>query len=223
MIPSPLIQILLVDDHAIVSEGYKSLLEKQPSLKIVAIAKDGETAYSLYKELTPDLVIMDLSLPGQGGLATIAQIRQFNSKAKVLVFSMHQNPALALKSTQAGASGYVTKSSLPDVLIRAIYDVHKGKIALSPDIAQSLAMEQLGGDSAALAELTVREFEILRMLVEATSTEVIAQTLHISPKTVSNCHYIIKRKLGVANDIELTRLAIKMNLLNPLDLSIYSA
>lgn len=219
MTPSPLIKILLVDDHAIVSEGYKALLEKQPSLKIVAIARDGETGYSLYKELAPDLVVMDLSLPGQGGLASIAQIKRFNPKAKILVFSMHQNPALALKATQAGAIGYVTKSSLPDVLIRAIYDVHNDKVALSPDIAQSLAMEQLGSDSAALAELTVREFEILRMLVEATPTDSIAQTLHISPKTVSNYHYIIKRKLGVTNDIELTRLAIKMNLINPLALS----
>ena len=213
------IKILLVDDHAIVREGYKALLEKQSNMEIVAEATSGEEAYSLYKEHGPNLVIMDLSLPGQGGLATISQIRKYRSDAKILVFSMHQNPALALKTTQAGARGYVTKSSLPDILIRAIYDVHKGGIALSPDIAQTLAMEQLGGESAALAELTVREFEILRMLVEARSTNIIAETLNISPKTVSNCHYLIKRKLGVANDIELTHLAIKMNVINLLDLS----
>ena len=97
--------------------------------------------------------------------------------------------------------------------------MYKGRIALSPDIAQALAFEQLGGENATLAELTVREFEILRMLVEAKSTQNIAETLNISPKTVSNAHYIIKRKLGVNSDIELTHLAIKMNIINLLDLS----
>ena len=121
--------------------------------------------------------------------------------------------------TRAGALGYVTKSSSPDVLIRAIHDVYAGRLTLSADIAQALALEKLGGDSIALQELTVREFDILRMLVDARSTDDIAQTLNISPKTVANSHYMIKRKLGVASDIELTRLAIKMNIINLLDLS----
>ncbi|MEE9397361.1 MAG: response regulator transcription factor [Methylococcales bacterium] len=213
------IKIMLVEDHAIVREGYRSLLGKQPDMEIIAEAADGEEAYILYKELKPNLVVMDLSLPGQGGLATIVRIRKFNSEANILVFSMHQNPVLALKSTQAGARGYVTKSSPPDVLIRAIYDVHRGRIALSADIVQALALEQLGGENGALAELTIREFEILRMLVEAKSTNDIAKTLNISPKTVSNSHYLIKRKLGVTSDIELTRLAIKLNVINLLELS----
>lgn len=213
------IKIMLVEDHAIVREGYRSLLGKQPDMEIIAEAADGEEAYILYKELKPNLVVMDLSLPGQGGLATIVRIRKFNSGANILVFSMHQNPVLALKSTQAGARGYVTKSSPPDVLIRAIYDVHRGRIALSADIVQALALEQLGGENGALAELTIREFEILRMLVEAKSTNDIAKTLNISPKTVSNSHYLIKRKLGVTSDIELTRLAIKLNVINLLELS----
>jgi len=208
------IKILLVDDHAIVREGYRSLLEKQPNMEIIAEACSGEEAYILYKKYQPNLVIMDLSLPGQGGLASISRIRKYNSKAKILVFSMHQNPALALKSTQAGASGYITKSSQPDVLISAIYDVHNGLTALSPDIAKALAYEQLGSEGSALAELTVREFDILRMLVEARTTGDIAETLNLSPKTVSNCHYLIKRKLGVSNDIELIHLAIKMNVIN---------
>ncbi len=213
------IRIMLVDDHAIVREGYRSLLKKQSSMEVIAEAASGEEAYILYKEYNPNLVIMDLSLPKQGGLATISRIRKYHAEAKILVFSMHQNPALALKSTQAGARGYVTKSSLPDVLIRAIHDVHNGRIALSADIAQALALEQLGGENAALAELTVREFEILRMLVEAKPTSEIAQILNISPKTVANCHYLIKNKLGVSSDIELTHLAIRLNVINPLQLS----
>lgn len=217
MTSSQIIKILLVDDHAIVREGYRALLEKQANMVIIAEAVNGEEAYIHYKKYNPNLVIMDLSLPGGGGLAAITRIRKYNAAVKILVFSMHQNPAVALKATQAGALGYVTKSSAPDVLIRAINDVSDGRLSLSGDIAQALALERLGGENAALAKLTVREFEILRMLVETRSTDDIAQTLNISPKTVSNCHYLIKRKLGVSSDIELTHLAIKMKVINPLE------
>ena len=212
-----MIKILLVDDHAIVREGYRSLLEKQENMEIIAEAPSGEEGYRLYKDRKPNLVIMDLSLPGQGGLATISRICKYDPAAIILVFTMHQNPALALKSTQAGAKGYITKSSQPDVLIRAIYDVHNGLTVISPDIAQKLVFEKMGGEGAALAELTIREFEIFRMLVEGKSTDTIAKTLNISPKTVSNCHYLIKRKLNVNSDIELTRLALRMNIVDLLE------
>lgn len=212
------IKILLVDDHAIVREGYRSLLEKQDNMEIIAETASGEEGYLLYKEQQPNIVIMDLSLPGQGGLATISRILKYNSQAKILVFSMHQNPALALKATQAGAKAYITKSSQPEVLIKAIYNVHKGLTALSPDIAQALVFEQMSGESNLLSELSTREFEVLRMLVEEKSTNDIAKILNLSPKTVSNCHYIIKRKLGVNSDIELTHLAIRMNIINSLNI-----
>lgn len=213
------IRILIADDHAIVREGYRSLLEKQPGMQVVAEATDGASAYARFQETSPDVIIMDLSMPGQGGLEAIVRIRQRLPDARILVFSMHQNPAFAIKATQAGARGYVTKSSSPDILIRAVYDVYRGRHALSPDIAQALALSKLGGEHEALADLSVREFEILRMLVEANSTEDIARALRISPKTVSNCHYQIKKKLGVATDIELVRLAVRMNVLDLLDLT----
>jgi len=212
------IKILLVDDHAIVREGYRSLLQKQANMEVVAEASDGQQAYLKYREFEPDIVIMDISMPGQSGLEAISRIRQFNSEAKILVFSMHENPSFAIQATRAGAFGYVTKSSDPEVLIRAINDVYQGQHSLSADIAQALALEKLGTDSTALEDLTVREFEIFRMLVEAHPSQEIAETLNISPKTVANTHYIIKKKLGVDSDIELTRLAIKLNLLNLLDL-----
>lgn len=212
------ITIMLVDDHAIVREGYRSLLQKQDNMKVIAEANDGHQAYFKYRECEPDIVIMDITMPGQSGLEAISRIRQFNSQAKILVFSMHQNPSFAIQATRAGAFGYVTKSSDPEVLIRAIHDVYQGKHSLSADIAQALALEKLGTESTALEQLTVREFEVFRMLVEAHSTQDIAETLNISPKTVANTHYIIKKKLNVESDIELTRLAIKLNLLNLLDL-----
>jgi two-component system invasion response regulator UvrY len=214
-----IIKIMLVDDHAIVREGYRSLLQKQDNMRVIAEASDGAQAYLSYKVHQPDILIMDISMPGQGGLEAISRIKQFDADAKIIVFSMHQNPSFAVQATRAGALGYVTKSSDPEVLIRAIYDVQQGKYTLSADIAQALALEKLGTDSAVLDQLTVREFEILRMLVEAKPTQDIADTLNISPKTVANAHYIIKKKLGVTSDIELTHLAIKMNILDLLTLT----
>lgn len=216
--PAP-IRILLVDDHAIVREGYRSLLAKHAGLLVVAEAVDGDDAYVRFQEATPDVVIMDLTLPGQGGLEAIARICRRDPNARILVFSMHQNPTFAVQATRAGAKAYVTKCSQPEVLVRAIYDVYQGRPALSPDIAQALALSKLGSDDQALAELTVREFEILRMLVDARSTDDIATALHISPKTVFNCHYQIKKKLGAATDIELVHLALRMNVLDPLALA----
>jgi two-component system, NarL family, invasion response regulator UvrY len=208
------IKILLVDDHAIVREGYRSLLQKQPGMRVVAEATDGAEAYQKFKECNPDVVIMDLSLPGQSGFETIAKIKQRCAEAKILVFSMHQNPGFVQQAIRAGALGYVTKSSLPEVLLHAIHEVYASRAILSPDIAQTLALENLGVERIALETLTTREFEILRLLVAAKSTGQIAQTLNISPKTVANCHYQIKHKLGVSSDIELARFAIKMQLIN---------
>jgi two-component system, NarL family, invasion response regulator UvrY len=213
------IRILLVDDHAIVREGYRSLIEKQPGMRIVGEAEDGNEAYGRSQTTSPDVIIMDLSMPGQGGLEATSRICARLPAVRILVFSMHLNPAFAIQAMHAGAMGYVSKSSPPEVLIRAVYDVFNGRHVLSADIAQALALSKLGGEHGALDELTVREFEILRMLVEAQSTEDIAKTLYISPKTVSNCHYHIKKKLGVATDIELVRLALRLNVIDLLGLS----
>lgn len=219
MMEASKIGILLADDHAIVREGYRALLAKQPDLQLIAEAADGVEAYRLFKECRPDVVIMDISLPGIGGLEVISRIKQRCRQARILVFSMHQNPSFAILATRAGALGYVTKSSPPEVLLRAIHDVHAGRHFLSADIAQLLAQERLGGERIALETLTVREFEILRLLLAARTSEEIAQTLNISPKTVCNSHYLIKRKLGVGSDIELTKLAIRLNVVSLLELS----
>jgi two-component system, NarL family, invasion response regulator UvrY len=205
------IRILLVDDHAIVREGYRALLSKQPGMQVIAEAGDSMQAYQLFKQYQPDLLITDISLPGGSGLELIAHIKQRQNDAKILVFSMHQNPGFAEQDVRAGALGYVSKSSPPEELLHAIGEVHAGRQILSADIAQAIAIEKLGHERKALQSLTVREFEILRLLVAGRNNDDIARILSISPKTVGNCHYLIKRKLGVANDIELTRLAMKLN------------
>lgn len=208
------VKILLVDDHAIVREGYKALLNGQPSLKVIAEASSGEEAYLLYQKHQPDLVVLDLSLPGQSGLTTLLKIKQKNINARVLIFSMHQNSAFAFKALKAGASGYITKSSTPDELLKAISDAMCGKIALSADVAHLLAVKQIEGDRAPSEKLTVREFEIFRLLVKGATKDHIAKTLNISSKTVSNCHYIIKKKLDVQTDLELFRVALTMQLID---------
>lgn len=208
------IRILLVDDHAIVREGYRALLGKQPGLQVVAEAEGSAQAYRAFQRHCPDLVVTDISLPDCSGLELIARLKQYDAAARILVFSMHQNPDFAGLALRAGALGYVTKSSAPDVLLRAVRDVHARQAVLSPDIAQVLALAKLGAERITLAELTVREFEILRLLVDGRGHDEIAETLHVSPKTVANSHYLIKRKLAVDSDIQLTRLAIKLNVLD---------
>ncbi len=207
-----MINIMLVDDHAVVREGYRSLLQKQTGLTVIAEASTGEEAYLLYQTHQPNITIMDISLPGQSGLETLSHIKQYDPTAKILVFSMHLNPSIATQAMNAGAHGFVTKSSDPEVLIHAIHQVQRGIKTFSPDIAQAIALEKAGNDTSNLDQLTIREFEILMLLVAAKSSNEIAETLNISPKTVANSHYIIKRKLDVNSDIELTHLAIKMKL-----------
>jgi two-component system invasion response regulator UvrY len=205
--------IMLVDDHAVVREGYRSVLQKQRGLRVVAEAADGAEAYRLFKEARPDLVIMDLTMPGIGGVEAIRRIRQWDRNARILVFTMHQNAAFAVQAIRAGARGYVTKTSPPEALVRAVFDVLDGRIALSPDIDHELALSRIADEAVAADVLTAREFEVLRLLLAERTTEEIADLLHISPKTVANLHYLIKSKLGVSSDIELVRLALRQGLL----------
>ncbi|WP_316178669.1 MULTISPECIES: response regulator transcription factor [unclassified Bradyrhizobium] len=205
--------ILLVDDHAVVREGYRSMLQKQPGLRVVAEAADGAEAYRLFKEVWPDLVIMDLTMPGVGGIEGIRRIRQWDRSARILVFTMHENAGFAVQAIRAGARGYVTKSSPPETLVRAVMDVLAGRIAISPDIDHELALSRLSGERAAADVLSAREFEVMQMLLAERTTDEIASALHLSPKTVANLHSLIKDKLGVASDIELVRLALRQGLL----------
>lgn len=205
--------ILLVDDHAIVCEGYRLLLEKQPGLRVVGSAGDGGEAYRLYKSTRPDLVIMDLTMPGMGGIEGIRRIRMWDPAARILVLTMHESVAFAVQAFRAGARGYVTKSSPPQTLVQAVFEVFAGRTATSPDIDHALALSRVAGQPAAVEVLSPREFEVLRMLLAGRTGSEIAATLHLSPKTVANTRYLIRGKLGVASDFELMRLAVQQGLL----------
>lgn len=210
------IRVLLIDDHAIVREGYRRLIEKHSGIEVVAEAGDAPSGYEAFKKSQPDVVVIDISMPGRGGIDLVRQIRQREPAARILVFSMHASPTYAQQAFRAGARGYVTKSSSPDLLVSAIRDVFQGRPALCPEINHAIATSTLSEDVSSLNTLSPREFEILRMILNAKSTDEIATALNLSPKTVANYHCEIRSKLGVRSDIELVYYCIKKGLIAPL-------
>lgn len=202
------ISILLVDDHPVVREGYRRLLERQDGYKVVAEADNAADAYQSYRQTTPDIVIMDISMPGAGGLEAVRHIRQWDRRARILVFTMHNGAAFALKAFEAGAAGYVTKSSDAAELVRAVTIVAQGGRALSSDIAREIAVERLANEKSLVDDLGPRETEILRLVASGLTTDEIANSLNLSAKTVQNYHYQIKSKIGARTDAHLVWLAI---------------
>jgi two-component system, NarL family, invasion response regulator UvrY len=205
--PEVHVRIMLVDDHAIVRAGFRRLLEQQSHCQIVAEAGDAETAYALFVQHQPDVVLLDLSMPGVGGMELVRRMSVRLPSARILVFSMHEDALLAERVIQLGARGYVTKSSAPEVLATAINDMLAGKVALSPDIAQALALLRVTGEGDPLSVLSTRELEIFRLIARGQTVPAIAALLNLSAKTVANYHSLIKQKLGINSDVELVLLA----------------
>ncbi len=206
------IKVLLVDDHAVVREGYKNLLENYPDIEVVAEAPSGEIACKLYVDFNPDVVIMDLSMPGMGGLEAIRRISARDPEAKILVFSMHEDTVFVEQALQAGARGYISKSSAASDLIEALQEIASGNDHLDPDIAQKLAIQKTRGNNTPFANLSTREFEIFCLLAEGANVAAIAERLSLSYKTVANYSTQIKNKLEVKTAAELARLAIRHGL-----------
>ena len=209
-----MINILLVDDHAVVREGYRRLLERRADLHIEAEAGNAQEALQCLREITPDVIILDLSLPGMGGIELTQRILQRIPTARIMIFSMHRAPLFASQAIRSGALGYITKSSNPEILIQAVYMVARREKIISPDIAPALAITLLDGGSNPAEQLSPREFEILRLLLDGQGVDEIGRILNISPKTVQNSHYQIKARLGVKNDLDLARLAIRHGLIH---------
>jgi len=203
------INIILVDDHAVVRAGVRRLLEQESSFDVIGEAESGEKAYQLFGELSPDVMVMDLSMPGMGGLESIRRILMRDEKAKILVLSMHEDLSFANQALKLGAKGYLIKNTLGDDLVKAIEAISQGDIFLSDEIAKKIAVSSIDGGQDPIHELSAREFEIFRLLAEGFEVDAIAITLNISSKTVSNYQTMIKQKLNIHTPIEFIRYAIK--------------
>lgn len=207
------IKVILVDDHAVVRAGYQMLLKNSPELEVVAEADSGEEAYRLHGVHKPDVIVMDLSLPGIGGLEAIKRIHAREDKTKILVFSMHEEIIFVEQALQAGASGYITKSTDPQLLVEAIKRLSKGEKYIDPELAQRMAIEKSRGQDSPLSDFSTREFEIFCMLAEGLNTSEIAKRLSLSYKTVANYSTQIKNKLDVATVADIARIAIRYNII----------
>lgn len=205
-----MIRILLVDDHPIVREGYRRLLDRQPGFSVVAEAGDGGAALAAFAAHAPDIVLMDLSMPGGGGFAAVEAMVARDPGARIIVVSMHQGAIFAQKAVAAGARGFVSKSSPPEELVKAITAVAAGRRALSSDMAQELARTTLGTDD--IANLTPREREILLLVARGMNGRSIARSLGLSSKTVQNNLSLIRAKLGASGDADLVLKAQRSGL-----------
>jgi DNA-binding NarL/FixJ family response regulator len=208
------VHVLLADDHAVVREGYRRLLERTPDIKVIAEADTGEDAYRLFCEALPDVVVMDINLPGMSGVEATRRIVAREPQARVLIFSMHEDAMFASRALQAGARGYVTKASAPDALVDAVRTVAAGKAYISQDVAQQLALQALPGQKLPLNHLSPREFEVFRLLAEGRSINEIAQVMCLSQKTIANYQSSIRQKLELTNAAQVVRLAMSYGLLD---------
>lgn len=209
-----MMRIILIDDHPVVREGYRRLLERQPGLSIVAEGESAAEAYRLYKAHEPDLVILDLSLPGPSGIEAIRHIRQRDGAAQILVFSMRTGAAIVRQAFAAGARGYVSKASPPRELLAAVAGVLRGERAMSTDIAHAVAQDEVAGGRAALDDLSPRELEILSLTAAGATAQAVAEALCLSLKTVHNNLSAIRAKLGARTDAHLVWIAVGAGLVS---------
>ena len=208
------IKVLLADDHAVVRAGYKFLLENVRDIEVIAEAASGEEAIALFEQYQPDVLVLDLSMPGIGGLEAIRRLRVRQPDARILVFSMHESPTLIEHALQAGVSGYISKNSSPEVLVNALRRIAAGGLYVDAELAQNLVVQQRRDKGSTLSGLSIRELQILCMFAEARPIDDIATTLSLSSKTIANYLSQIKDKLQVGSSAELVRLAISKGLVS---------
>ena len=210
------ISVLLVDDHAVVREGYRRLLEDN-GIRVIAEASTATEAYQQFCTLSPTVVVMDIALSGVSGIEGTRRILARSANARVLVFSMYDEIIFVRRALDAGAAGYLTKSSAPRVLVEAVTTVARGHRYLSHDVAVALALAPLPNTESVQPELSAREFEVLKLLAQGYSSAEIAKQLCRNQKTVANHQSAIKQKLGVDNTAQLVRIAMQLGLVPPVE------
>ena len=209
------IRVLLTDDHEVVRAGYTRLLESTSDIDVIAEASSGEEACTNYFECRPDVLIMDLNMPGMGGLEACRRIRARDPNANILVFSVHENEVMLERAFDAGIKGYISKRSASRVMIQAVRKVAAGDVYVGEEMMSHLIGQRKSVDGGPLKDLTPREFEVFRLLADSKSVNEIAGILNISPKTVGHHMTHIKEKLGMSNIAGLTHLAIRLGIITP--------
>ena len=209
------INVILADDHAVVRMGFRLLLQDTDDIAVVGEAQSGEEVIKLLNTREADIIVMDLSMPGIGGLETISRIVSKEKFPKILILSAHEDAIHPKRSLKAGANGYLSKRGAAEELIKAIRQIHSGNMYIEPSIAQKVAMSQMGGETSPVEVLSEREFDVFMALASGKTVNQIAETLHLSPRTVGTHLYNIKQKLNASNQTELALIAIKSGLINP--------
>lgn len=209
------LNVLLVDDHSVVRMGFKMLIDSEKDMQVIAEAETGEDGIIKFQEMKPDVIVMDITMPGIGGLEAIERIIAKDKNAKILVLSAHEDSVHPKRVLSAGAIGYLTKRSAAEELINAIRTVGSGKKYIESSVAQQLAITQLSGENDPTEVLSDREFEVFISLAKGKSTNEIADTMCLSPRTVGTHLYNIKQKLNANNSAEIALIAIRCGLLEP--------
>lgn len=212
------IRVLVADDHTVVRAGIRLLLESETDIEVVGEARDGQEAVQKAHQLVPDIVLMDLAMPGMGGLEATQRITQASPGVRVLVLTMHENDEYFFQALNAGASGYLLKETSPDELVAALRAVYQGGVFIYPSLAGRLLDDYLrrvraGDEEKVLGQLTPREQEVLRLIAQGKTGRQIADILHLSPKTVDRHRANITEKLNLHSRAELIRYAIRQGLI----------
>ncbi len=214
----PKIKLVLADDHAVVRSGLRMLLQAQPDMEIVGEAESGTQALAQVRNLRPDVILMDIQMPGMNGIEATRQIKEAYADTAVLALTMHEDDQYFFEMLQAGASGYLPKRAAPDELVRAIRTVSRGEVFLYPSLATRLVQSYVGGDAgedsvALVSDLTPREREVLVLIAEGLTNPEIAEELVISVKTVDRHRENIMRKLNLHSRIDLVKYALRQGLI----------
>jgi DNA-binding NarL/FixJ family response regulator len=208
-------RVVIADDHAIVREGLRRILSGQPDIEVAGEATNGHEVMDRVRAGGFDLLLLDLSMPGKSGIELIKQVKDEKPKLPVLILTMHEEDQYALRAIRAGASGYLTKESAPEQLVAAIRKIASGRLFISPNVAEQLALDVMpraDGDQPSHKQLSDREYEVFRMLVEGKSVSDIAARLHLSVKTVSTHKMRVLEKLGLPSIADLVRYAMEHHL-----------
>lgn len=212
-----MIKVLIVDDHALVRLGIRRILDDIEDIQVVGEADSGEQALNMARDNSPDIVLLDVKMPGMGGLEATKRLLRVNPQIKIIAVTAYHEDPFPSRLLQAGASGYLTKECGMDEMVQAIYKIHKGEKYIIPEVAQQLALKSLSdtpGDASPLEQLSERELQVMIMITSGLKVQEIAEKLCLSTKTVNSYRYRLFDKFKIRNDVELTHVAMRHGLLD---------